>query len=309
VENPFGMSYQAWADRWKMKRSTVFNHMAKGCCYIGTKGDSMHPLYQTYNGMISRCYSASDEVYSKYGAIGVRVCGRWFYSFKNFVKDVGQKPEGTYLDCVDKTRNFGPDNFSWVVGKLGPKHSKWEKMHRQKILKKKLAKSLAQKEAEKQKKRQAKASQNRLEKKNRALTLGKINDEKDHPLYATWQGMIRRCYYKSDKNYKNYGARGIDVCDRWRHSFQAFADDMIMRPDIRLTLDRIDNDKGYSPENCRWADWTVQAANRRNTVTNAQIQEIRARHAQQSIRSIARDMGISYGKVWSVAKDNSSQTV
>jgi hypothetical protein len=74
--------------------------------------------------------------------------------------------------------------------------------------------------------------------------------------------MIERCTYKKHPQYADYGGRGITVCERWRDSFAAFVDDMKKRPDGK-TLDRIDNDKGYFQENCRWATKKQQAENRR----------------------------------------------
>lgn len=82
------------------------------------------------------------------------------------------------------------------------------------------------------------------------------------PEYNVWISMRRRCMCETDKSYPDYGGRGITICRRW-DSFPAFLEDMGKRPSLDHSIDRIDNNAGYYPGNCRWATRSQQQKNKR----------------------------------------------
>jgi hypothetical protein len=105
------------------------------------------------------------------------------------------------------------------------------------------------------------------------------------PTYVSWSSMKQRCLNKRHVAYKKYGMVGITICPKWRESFVEFLADMGERPNGK-TLDRIDNEKGYSKENCRWATPKEQANNKKNNF-------ITFNNKKQHINEICKKYGIT----------------
>jgi hypothetical protein len=105
--------------------------------------------------------------------------------------------------------------------------------------------------------------------------------------YQTWLGMKKRCYSDNEPGFENYGGRGITVCDEWVDSFEAFYRDMGARPE-GMSIDRINNDLGYSKENCRWATREIQNTNKRSNLYITALGETRLLKEWAEITGINR---------------------
>lgn len=111
-------------------------------------------------------------------------------------------------------------------------------------------------------------------------------------IYGTWVGMKARCLNYSCKSYRDYGGRGITVCERWLNSFENFYKDMGDRPTLNHSIERRNNNEGYSPENCYWATPEEQMNNTRHNVSLT-YQGITMNMAQW-----ARKLGLSRACLW-----------
>lgn len=112
------------------------------------------------------------------------------------------------------------------------------------------------------------------------------------PEYRAWIAMRVRCTKTDDPAYGRYGGRGITVDPEWMNSFDAFIAHMGPRPSPRHTLERLDNELGYGPDNCHWAVWEDQNRNRRNTVF------VEHRGERRPLAELCEVHKVDYGRTW-----------
>ena len=125
--------------------------------------------------------------------------------------------------------------------------------------------------------------------------------------YWTWVALKDRCNNPKNPGYSRYGGRGIKVCKEWQNSYQAFYDDMYSNYKHGLTIDRIDNNGNYAPENCRWATRAEQAMNTRNVdranryTYNGETKTVREWAESFGIKRTTLDMRLRTYK-WSIER-------
>lgn len=118
----------------------------------------------------------------------------------------------------------------------------------------------------------------------------KIKAKTRNPTYSCWKAMQERICITTHSNYKNYGGRGIKICDRWsgKNGFENFVSDMGPRPSKNHSIDRINNDGNYEPSNCRWATNKEQSRNKRTNII------ITFDNKTQTLMEWSKELGISH---------------
>ena len=224
-------------------------------------------LYRIWNMMKDRCYNSNNIAYKNY--CNINVCDEWKESFNNFFTwaiNHGYYSELT-LDRINSNGNYEPNNCRWITAKAQNNNKTNNIMITLHNMTKTLAEwstiynieySIVRKRIVELKWDPGKA----LTTPVRAI----IKNGKNR-LYNIWNSMKDRCYNSNNNRYDNYGNKGIIVCDEWKNNFENFKQWALNNGySDDLSIDRINNDGNYEPNNCRWTTMKVQNNNKTNNL-------------------------------------------
>jgi hypothetical protein len=235
------------------------------------------PEYQVWYAMLYRCHNNNCPQYFNYGGRGIQVCERW-YNFENFIIDMGRRPYSDYsLDRIDPNGNYEPNNCKWST-KIEQATNRRTSVFLEFNDKKQtiaawarelnIAESTLRARVDKGWPIEKIITTPNLRKKFQKEKLKRINSgqgkwkDRRSPEYQIWSAMLDRCKNPNNSSYPRYGGRGIKFCSEWLN-FKTFIKDMGKRPSADYSLDRIDNNGDYCPQNCKWSNKFDQSQNRR----------------------------------------------
>lgn len=270
-----------------------------------THGMKNTQTYRAWSRMKKRCLNPRSSVYQWYGGRGIQVCERWKMGdgFKSFLADMGVCPSSHHsLDRLDPNGDYTPENCQWSTKSEQSRHrtdnhllthngttlclTDWAERVglSSSLLSRRLrAGWTIDRALTTPRRNQGKGRRSRYKgNPPRTVRHGMSNTSE----YEIWCRMQARCYNANCQDYPNYGGRGISVCDRWRLSFEEFFRDMGSRPSSEHSLDRIDSNGNYNPDNCRWATRRQQARNKRNT------RKLQFQGKTQSVQDWAEELGL-----------------
>jgi hypothetical protein len=210
------------------------------------------------------------KVYKYYGGKGIKICDEWLKDFSSFyvwAAENGYK-ENLTLDRIDNDGNYCPENCRWVSQKEQIRNTSRnifiEVEGESRILAEWSELTGVKSQTINMRYKAGKSGTDLfipVNKCSKKVTLGKVR------LRSIYSGVKDRCYNSNNKDYCRYGAKGIVMCEEWKENFETFYNwAIISKYKDALSLDRIDNNKGYFPENCRWATIQEQAENKRSCV-------------------------------------------
>lgn len=233
----------------------------KGCENMGNTGKLGGIHYE----MMRRCYNEKCIVYNIYGGAGIKVCDEWHdrETFRKWAIENGWV-KGLRLERIDTTKDYCPENCRFGDGSRKRSDSILQTAKRRRATRQQVIKDC-----------------------------GVPADYMKLRIHRIYNSMYNRCYRKNNNAYKNYGGRGIEICSEWSGKFgfmYFYKWAMGNGYNDSLSIDRIDNDKGYSPDNCRWATIQEQALNKRNVTV------VMYRGETMSLSAFAKQNKMSYYK-------------
>ena len=263
-------------------------------------GGAKQGTYRSWQGAKRRTTDPKHHNYNNYGGRGIKMCDEWTdkeNGFFNFLRDMGERPPNTTLDRIDNNGDYTKENCRWATLSEQGSNSRNANPITYK------GETLTRTQWAERVDINVSTLQNRLQNLGwtieRTLTtpvkkgppLRVIHGPSGSVEYGALRGIIGRCYNPKINAYKDYGGRGIKVCDRWldkKNGFSNFLTDMGKRPE-GTSIDRINNDGDYCPENCRWATKEEQSNNTRRS------KKIEYKGETLSITQWARRLNIRMG--------------
>ncbi|MBP6869714.1 hypothetical protein KBC04_02435 [Candidatus Babeliales bacterium] len=253
--------------------------------------------YRAWYNAKRRIFNKQVHNYDRYGGRGIIMAPQWVKSFDCFLKDIGLKPSPKHsLDRIDNDGNYEPGNVRWALPieqvrnrgisfKVDGEYLNRKKLARELNIHERTVYNLLVKanftvnEVRKysQLSHYQKIEMGKSINEDNPYTFGKLKklvspvapSLKRHPLWNTWHSMRQRCNNPKNKDYDNYGARGIRVCDEWA-TFKVFLSDILLHIGDKLSLhhqlDRINNDGHYEIKNVRWSTPEEQAKSKRTAI-------------------------------------------
>jgi len=220
-----------------------------------------------HRDIMRRCYDEKYKLYKDYGAKGRKVCKEWHdrENFRRWSECNGYK-KGLRLLRRDTKGDFCPDNCYWAVSPTKSYEYGKIKAHKAEVKKR----------------------------KEEFRAIAGVDCPSNHPIESIYQGMRTRCNNPNSVHYKYYGGREITICDEWSgekgllNFIKWSLEEGGYEPG--LTIDRINNDKGYSPDNCRWVTTIVQERNKKRVhqfIINGEL---------HSATSFCEYRGLNYNK-------------
>lgn len=229
----------------------------------------IQPEYSAWSSMLNRC--SENSKHKDYRERGIQVCERW-QTFKTFFEDMGPRPSSDHsLDRIDVNGNYEPANCRWATRKEQARNTRttlWVTYEGRTLSLAEWAETTGIPRHNLVNRLKAGLpldqvfTKGRLRRRARTNTPHKYHGVSHLPDYGAWKGALSRCTNPQHPAWRNYGGRGITVCEAW-YDFHTFQRDIGPHPGTGYSLDRIDVNKGYEPGNCRWATREGQANNRR----------------------------------------------